>query len=332
MTDDAIAQSSPASLAVLSLSAPGDSQPDFDENAALINAASAEDSSFDEVVLLRLLVFRRSHPNAIVRTHLERFDDGQVVVQAEIILASGAATSAHAIAEGGVAGIEQAEHRALGRALEFLGEAILVSVTTQDDAPDVPQDDRHTKASLAHIDTPADVTLDLDAWDDDDTFVGDDATPSREADPEPEPLREIPPPRFSSTPPRERPNSRDRDLRPHRETQESPPDEEQDPAPPPAVVDAVRRANLRRHGVGHGERSQVEPAPDFQEPAPIASSYPESGQDDAPLENYSWTAFWRVARPQGLDKIKVEQIIGEPITPLTPLQVREKLKAAGYDL
>lgn len=356
MTDDAIANPSPTPhshpqpLAVLSLSAPTNAQPEFDEHAALINAASAEDGSVEEVILLRLLVFRRAHPDAIVATRLERFDDGEVVVRAKITLGSGAGASAHAVTEGGVAGIERAEHRALGRALEFLGEAVLVNVTTQDDASD-GETDAPPAVSPVSAEAPIGVGLDLDIWDDE--FQSDEGVPSlepesepesfedgeeAEAEPEPQPLREIPPPRFSSSPPRERPNSRYREPQQHHEPQEPQVEDGQDVAPPPAVVDAVRRANLRRQGVSQGEREPSASTHDFSESATSESTSTststgqDGGQEDAPLENYSWTAFWRVARPQGLDKIKVEQIIGEPITPLTPLQVREKLKAAGYDL
>lgn len=350
MTDDAIPHQSShpagagavAPLAVLSLSAAVDSQPEFDEQAALISAASAEDSSVEEIALLRLLVFRRSHPDATVRTRLERFDDGQVVVRATITLRSGAISSAHAVAEGGVAGIERAEHRALGRALEFLGEAVLVNVTTADD--EEIDDNESDVVNVPKDIAPTGVALDRDVWDDDDEddipeIVPPHPTPDSDPDlemdafedEEPQPVREIPPPRFSAAPPRERPNSREQITRQSRDFPTAP-NEETEPvdtelAPPPAVVDAVRRANLRRHGAGPAERGRPEP--------PQTTPHSQDADDaegDPPLENYSWTAFWKVARLQGLDKMKVEQIIGEPILGLTPLQVREKLRATGHDL
>ncbi|MGB3329486.1 MAG: hypothetical protein WBA46_11060 [Thermomicrobiales bacterium] len=316
-----------SSLGVLSLSSSSDEQPEFDPSTALIAAATATDGSVEEVVLLRLLVLRRAHPDAVVRTHLERVEDEQVVVRAEVVLTTGASASAYATAGGGVASIERTEYRALGRALDALGEAVLVDIARPGDetlatsSPVAtgwaPGTEAATVSALPDLD---------DDWDDDDeSGEGDDVGA-------PLPEREIPPSRFSAPTPRGR-SSAQAGPAPAAET----PDRE--PPVKPAVVDAVRRANLRRHGAGQPEAvsarnddTGIRSGPEtLSEPAHPAPAQPVD-DDDTPLENYSWTAFWRVARPLGLDKMKVEEIIGGPINPLTPLQVRDKLKAAGVDI
>ncbi|MGN6483890.1 MAG: hypothetical protein ACTHMX_05750 [Thermomicrobiales bacterium] len=323
-------------LGVLSLSTPSEAQPEFDPATALVAAATAEDGSVEEIVLLRLLVLRRAHPDAIVRTHLERVEDDQVVLRAEVTLSTGASASAYATAGGGVASIERTEHRALGRALDALGEAVLVDISRKGDeslapAPEaVGRDDSSDAIILPDLDD--------DTWEDEEepAFDPPTATSSPHA-PEPEPERDLPPSRFSPPPPPGRATPR-----PEPDYPESPPSR---PAgttpPPPAVVDAVRRANLRRHGTApQADRTPIESdAPEEIDATTASPSSPSRHLDDVttepdepPLENYSWTAFWRVARPLGLDKMKVEQIIGTPITSLTPLQVRERLQAEGVDI
>ncbi|MGC4190995.1 MAG: hypothetical protein QM589_07510 [Thermomicrobiales bacterium] len=329
------------SLGVLSLSSASTEQPEFDPGNALIAAATAEDGSVEEVVLLRLLVLRRAHPDAAVRTHLERVEGEQVVVRAEVTLSTGASASAYATADGGVASIERTEYRAIGRALDALGEAVLVDIAHKDNNSAAQQ-----PANAVAEDEPETVLPDLDDWADDepypDTLAGEDDEPEAGTGQEP-PEREIPPARFSSS-------------SQHRSTAtRSEPAPDRTTAPPPAVVDAVRRANLRRHAAGQPERQPARESFETEAPtdtgatiAPRAGSPRQSppvstptamrgasddeAADEPPLENYSWTAFWRVARPLGLDKMKVEEIIGGPITPLTPLQVREKLRAAGIDI
>lgn len=342
LPDDPDAPPRAEGLGVLSLSTASDAQPEFDPAAALVAAATAEDGSVEEIVLLRLLVLRRTHPDAVVRTHLERVEEGQVVVRAEVTLATGASASAYATAGGGVASIERTEQRALGRALDALGEAVLV---------DISRNESLAPAPIGHAATGETAVLpDLDTWDD----ASDEApgAPSPEEDIAPQ--REIPPARFSPAPTRGRTNTRpEPELSPEPAARH--PEPARTTAPPPAVVDAVRRANLRRHTAGpqpadpgESDPSQAPDAwdipsahdgPGTPEAPGVVDARPTGARhaadvsaDEPPLENYSWTAFWRVARPLGLDKMKVEQIIGTPITSLTPLQVRERLQAEGVDI
>lgn len=51
--------------------------------------------------------------------------------------------------------------------------------------------------------------------------------------------------------------------------------------------------------------------------------------DDPPLEDYSWTAFWQWARKLGYEsKGSIEGLIGESMTPLSPAEVRDRIRAA----
>lgn len=68
---------------------------------------------------------------------------------------------------------------------------------------------------------------------------------------------------------------------------------------------------------------QKQDAPPPDEPEEITVSV----DDDAPLEDYSWTAFWQWARKLGYqNKIAVEELIGQSITSLNPAQVRNLLR------
>lgn len=80
-------------------------------------------------------------------------------------------------------------------------------------------------------------------------------------------------------------------------------------------------------------RSEATEAPrttdDQVPPAPIETVAPQPTADegDPPLEDYSWTAFWKWARKAGYqDKATVEELIGESITSLSPAQVRDALR------
>lgn len=89
-------------------------------------------------------------------------------------------------------------------------------------------------------------------------------------------------------------------------------------APPrPAPVTPVRTGE---------RRAPSSPAPTQAQPkreAPVQGSEPEP-----PLEDYSWTAFWRWAREQGFDKkAAIEEFLGRPIQNLSPAEVRQLIIA-----
>lgn len=85
----------------------------------------------------------------------------------------------------------------------------------------------------------------------------------------------------------------------------------------PPVIDALRRANRRPSPTGTPGLTTV-PAPD-------------ADVEEAPLEDYSWTAFWKRAKELGMDRAAVEARIGRPIQGLSPLELRQALERTGLD-
>ncbi len=114
---------------------------------------------------------------------------------------------------------------------------------------------------------------------------------------------------------------------------------------PPPVVDALRKASIRRQAA---EREPVPiDAPDVEAEVEIERSEPETrqetGSDPVPkpdeaaagpaepdLADYTWTHFWTWARANDLStKGQVEQRIGRQIDNLTPRDVRQLLHENG---
>jgi hypothetical protein len=71
-------------------------------------------------------------------------------------------------------------------------------------------------------------------------------------------------------------------------------------------------------------RSAPPPTPiDSRRPAPPAPAQ----EDDPPLEDFSWTAFWNWARKLGYqNKPAVEELLGHSITDMSPARVRVLLR------
>lgn len=120
-----------------------------------------------------------------------------------------------------------------------------------------------------------------------------------------------------------------------------------DPEDPPAVVDALRRAARSQprsiRPVEVVEPEDVTPRPATGDvrftvptPFPQRSQADESGDDgseEVPVEDYSWTSFWRWAREKGLmRKIDIEQRIGRSIDDMNPAEIRIALRDTGIDL
>jgi hypothetical protein len=60
---------------------------------------------------------------------------------------------------------------------------------------------------------------------------------------------------------------------------------------------------------------------------------PSESGEEPPLEDYTWTHFWRWARGHNLStKGQVEQRIGRPLDNLTPAEVRIALRETGIEL
>lgn len=256
---------------------------EFDAEAALQELVNETGDHDAAITLLRVILLRRDYPDARIETDVVESTAGgrALVVRAAISLPAGAAATGLAVAGEGGLSLEEAERRAIGRALDVIGHTVLV-----------PDGTAHTRGGAAPIRTAA-----------------------------PQPPREL--------------DSADRS------THQAPPAPR--PAPPssaapqvaaPAVVDAMRRANRRRHPAD--TELPEDDAPQVATVEPAAPERPASNakspEPEPALEDYSWTAFWRVARPQGLNKVKVEEIIGRSIDGMTPLQVRDALAEAGVTI
>lgn len=88
-------------------------------------------------------------------------------------------------------------------------------------------------------------------------------------------------------------------------------------APPPEVI----------------EEGPVEPAPvpePRSSPRQAAPASNEADDDEVDTADYSWTAFWRWARPLGFEnRGAVEAYIGRSINDMNPVQVRQAIRAKG---
>ena len=114
---------------------------------------------------------------------------------------------------------------------------------------------------------------------------------------------------------------------------------------PPPVVDALRKASVRRQAeVEHLPVAVDEPAPEAEasrpEPEIRPEAAPDTGQkpvapeagstDEPDMADYTWTHFWTWARANDLStKGQVEQRIGRQIDNLTPRDVRQLLHENG---
>jgi len=133
-----------------------------------------------------------------------------------------------------------------------------------------------------------------------------------------------------------------------------------EPAPPPSstppdpvatrnapmVVNALRNLSLRRRGTETLSGAGIDPdtgevigpveAPEQPERMPsedgpdVAAS---TTADDLPLEDYTWTHFWKWARAHELaTKAQVEKRLGHSIDGRTPAEVRAELQKHGIPL
>ncbi len=282
----------------------------FDAEHALQVLLQAGIADSAEAALLRVILLRRDYPDAQIVTDLVQQDGRDshgTIVRATITLPAGATASGYAGAGNGRSSLEETERRAIGRALDILGHTVIVTQSATVDAPRAPE-----RQSAPVSPPPAAVA----------------ATDSRsDIRSEPEQVEE------ADTQPLPSPESISGQAQPQ----------------PPSVVDAMRRANLRRRPQGASAEpvdEDLPPEDTFRAPPPVRSrpeSVPPPPSSAAPvvasaeehepaLEDYSWTAFWRVARPQGFNKVKVEERIGRSIDGMTPIQVREALAETGITL
>jgi hypothetical protein len=143
-----------------------------------------------------------------------------------------------------------------------------------------------------------------------------------------------------SSPPRETPPDRSRANPTARAAAAAPPPQPatvEEPAPAPATPEPTpmpsRGTTERRSGsrpapveIGAARDRSTPPAPTpFPSATPSRQGAAAGGSDqEPPLEDYSWTAFWKWAREQGYDsKGAIEAYIGRPMNNLNPAEVRQ---------
>lgn len=120
---------------------------------------------------------------------------------------------------------------------------------------------------------------------------------------------------------------------------------------PPTVVNALRNVSLRARGTEARPDAGIDPdtgeiiGPVEALPVAEAAAAPPSptaagpdaarreSPDDLPLEDYTWTHFWKWARAHELTtKGHVEKRLGHSIDGLTPAEVRLELQQHGIPL
>lgn len=106
------------------------------------------------------------------------------------------------------------------------------------------------------------------------------------------------------------------------------------------IADAAGSSRVAPQGQPQGEPaaeesrsvSPVSPAPQPRQ-RPVAAEAARDVSGDPPLEDYTWTHFWRWARGHNLTtKGQVEQRIGRSLDNLTPADVRIALQESGIEL
>lgn len=109
-----------------------------------------------------------------------------------------------------------------------------------------------------------------------------------------------------------------------------------EPTPIPSRGTAERRSGSRPAPVeiGAARDRSTPPAPTpFPSSAPARQGASSATADqEPPLEDYSWTAFWKWAREQGYEsKGGIEAFIGRPMNNLNPAEVRQMILAKRND-
>ncbi len=276
-------------------------------------------------VHLRVQWLRREQPETTIATDLVHLDDRVAVVKATVTLPTGAAGSSLAAEDFGSdddrgAAVELAESHALSRALERLGYA------------------------LAPLAAPADTDTDA-------ATAVPDALAAIPADAEDRPASASPPAPATQPDAAEPAGRRWSSSRQPTSSSASSVSTPSDDATRPQVVDALRRMRppdgpdvAERPTAGSPERLDradrperpdsrrppitLRPRGQKGQPAPAPASSAEG--DEAPLEDFSWSAFWKWARQRGFTSHdELGRAIGRPTQSLTPGQIRTALREAG---
>jgi hypothetical protein len=241
-------------------------------------------------VKFRLLWLRREHPDAETLTEHIRIDDTVAIFKATVSIPGGGRATGHGseTATDFPDYIEKAETKALGRALNALGYGAQFAE---------PETETEEAPAPPPRETPA-------------------ARPSARSSSRP--AADAPPVANVPT------------------AVEEPVAEPVTPAPTPIPS---RSASDRRSGSSQTRPAPVEigtarerATPPSPTPFPSSSSRQSAvtgtSETEPPLEDYSWTAFWKWAREQGYEsKGGIEAFIGRPMNNLNPAEVRQLIIA-----
>jgi hypothetical protein len=299
--------------------------PSFPASEILRQLVESGSGSGKQATLLRVALLRRDHPDARLDVEIACHDAGATIVKASIAVPNGA--SASGFATGPMARLDAIEHDAISHALDLLGHTMLLPTSIVSTSP--PAATGHDLDLDRESDDARDVVPVLDNASLEPDIIPEeprDAAVSANADDDVRPATDRS---------MEGSLAQERQVLPRPEAPRIGQPAPRAPGTRPAVVDAVRRSNLRRHTPSSApDRAEDgRRAPASAPAAPVATNTPTTIHPDPdgqpPLEDYSWTAFWRVARQQGLDKVKVEALIGRPIEGMNPGDVRAALAAAG---
>lgn len=304
--------------------------------------ALARQGEMDSPRALRLRVqwLRREQPEVTVATELSHLDARLVVVRATVTLPTGAAASCLAAedigpdASPGVA-VERAETRALSGALDRAGYTV-----ESDVQPALqPAVEPETQASEPPERLPSPAA------------DGDDWVSTTTPPPVSTPASSNPP-----TPMGEPASDRGRWSSASSSPTTPRPAPPTDDAARPQVVDALRRVRRPESpdvpertapttagaGSDHPESHRTDsrrppitlrPRNQPNQPTQPAQRTPTTSApegEEAPLEDFSWSAFWKWARARGYTSHdELGRAIGRPTQNLTPGQIRTALREAG---
>jgi len=253
--------------------------------------------NYTDIIAL-LLVLRREHPNAEIVTEHIRIEDGFAVFKATISIPGGGKATGHGSEYNGDLSdyVEQAENKAIGRALSALGYG---SQFAEDDRiVAIDQEVVPIVVAAKHDPGPRPDVEPIAAEPDEADKPAARVSPRRDeqpATPTPIPNRTAPERRQTNAPAR----------------------------PTPVEIGTARERPVSTPPTPFPSQSTTSSSSQL-----ASSSSTADPIEQPPLEDYSWTAFWKWAREQGYEsKGGIEAFIGRQMNNLSPLEVRQLIVA-----
>lgn len=256
-----------------------------------------------------LLSLRREHPRAEIVTEHVRIEDGFAVFKATISIPDGGKATGHGSEYNGdsVDYVEEAETKAIGRALTALGYGAQIAESRSAVASDEASIAAAPASSQERAPRP-DVRPVI--AEPDEVEESADLVPARTDDRSPVPAAASPTPIPSrARPDRRQPSSSSRSA--------------------PVEIGTARERPASQSPTPFPSQSTASSASQraSSSSAATATASADVG-DQPPLEDYSWTAFWKWAREQGYEsKGGIEAFIGRQMNNLSPAEVRQLIVA-----